>query len=351
MDLFVIAFLIIIIIGIKPMKHNEQYIGFNSTTAIKGIFAIIILFSHSRQYAPSSVTYWGGHSYTILYNSILDFFGQLMVVMFLTYSGYGIMESYKRKGKSYLNGFCKKRVLKTLIHFDIAVLLFLILSLILGHEYSLKQYILSFIGWEDIGNSNWFIFDIIVLYLLSYFGLYFTAKFNLNTKAFLLIISFLSLGFLVFMYKAKPGFLWWCDTILAFPIGMIWSEFKNRINQFFRKQTTYIMTLFAVICLFGMFYILGHNFKVIFSFVNAPIFAILVILITMRFKIGNSVLYWLGINAFAIYILQRIPMIIASEFGLHYSPELFMLVIIPSTLVIAWAFTGFTKRIDNKLFS
>lgn len=60
MDIFVIAFLILILIGIKPVRNNEDYIGRDTTTAIKGIFAIIILFNHSRQYLSSSITNWGG---------------------------------------------------------------------------------------------------------------------------------------------------------------------------------------------------------------------------------------------------------------------------------------------------
>lgn len=34
----------------QPMRHNPDYIGRDTTTAIKGIFAIIILFSHGKGY-------------------------------------------------------------------------------------------------------------------------------------------------------------------------------------------------------------------------------------------------------------------------------------------------------------
>lgn len=55
MDIFVILFIIICLWGVRPIKNNADYIGRESTTAIKGIFAIIILFSHSRQYLPEYV--------------------------------------------------------------------------------------------------------------------------------------------------------------------------------------------------------------------------------------------------------------------------------------------------------
>ena len=41
---------------------------------------------------------------------------QLMVTMFLFYSGYGVMESIKRKGDDYIKSFPKKRILTTLIN-------------------------------------------------------------------------------------------------------------------------------------------------------------------------------------------------------------------------------------------
>lgn len=351
MDIFVIAFLILILIGVRPVRNNEDYIGRGTTTAIKGIFAIIILFNHSRQYLSSSITNWGGQSYTNLYNVIINIFGQLMVVMFLVYSGYGIMESFKRKKNDYLKGFVRKRVLKTLIHFDIAVFCFIVLALALGHEYSPKNYVLSLIGWESIGNSNWFVFDIIILYLISYIGLSFVVRNNLNEKHFLWIIFGMSAAFMIFMFKAKSGMAWWYDTILSFPVGMLWSAYRSQIEQKLKEQCTYILSLAVITVIFLTTYYLGHNYKEIFLYICSPVFAIFVILVTMRFRLGNNILNWLGINAFAIYILQRIPMIIASEYGLHLNPVLFFAIVLPSTLIIASIFTSAMARLDKKLFA
>lgn len=351
MDIFVIAFLILILIGARPVRNNEDYIGRDTTTAIKGIFAIIILFNHSHQYLSSPITDWGEQSSINLYNTIINIFGQLMVVMFLVYSGYGIMESFKRKKNYYLNGFIRKRVLKTLIHFDIAVLCFIVLALALGHEYSPKDYALSLIGWESIGNSNWFVFDIIILYLISYFSLSFVVKHNLNEKHLLWIIFGMSAAFMIFMFKAKYGMAWWYDTIFSFPVGMLWSAYKPQLEQKLKKQQTYFMSLTLTTAFLMMTYYLGHNYKEIFLYICSPAFAIFVILVTMRFKLGNKVLNWLGINAFAIYILQRIPMIIASEYGVHLNPVLFFAIVMPSTLIIASLFTSAMARLDKTLFA
>lgn len=169
MDILLVIFCILMFWGLKPVKCNENFLSRDTTTAIKGIFAIVILFSHTRQYLGPTIMESGMNlnQYNTIYNISLSLIGQLMVVMFLVYSGYGLVESYKNKKGTYVKGFLKKRVLKTLVHFDIAVILFLIVALILGHEYSAKEFLLSFIGWESIGNSNWFVFDIIILYLIA----------------------------------------------------------------------------------------------------------------------------------------------------------------------------------------
>ncbi len=61
MDIFAIAFLLLIFIGIKPAKVNNNYIGREMTTPIKGIFAVVILFKHCREYiSTTAVNGWGG---------------------------------------------------------------------------------------------------------------------------------------------------------------------------------------------------------------------------------------------------------------------------------------------------
>lgn len=50
MDIIITLFFIAVLWGVRPMGYNPDYIGRESTTAIKGIFAIIIIFNHANQY-------------------------------------------------------------------------------------------------------------------------------------------------------------------------------------------------------------------------------------------------------------------------------------------------------------
>lgn len=135
-----------------------------STNAIKGIFAVIILFSHMKGYI-SLADKPADSSYAI----VLGHIGQLMVAPYLFYSGYGILESIKRRAY-YFETYPRKRLLKTLVHFDLAVLCYLMLMTTIGTYYPTVNYVTCWIGWESIGNSNWFIFDILALYCIVYFA-------------------------------------------------------------------------------------------------------------------------------------------------------------------------------------
>ena len=145
-------------------KDSVSFYSFDreQTTSIKGIFAVIIFLSHVRGYITTSDV-WYNYGYNFTLNQI----GQLMVVMFLFYSGYGIVASAKNNS-AYFQRFPIKRIAKTWFHLAVCVILFLIMQLALSNYYSLGDVLLAFIGWTSIGNSNWFMLVILILYIATY---------------------------------------------------------------------------------------------------------------------------------------------------------------------------------------
>ena len=80
---------------------------------------------------------------------------------------------------------------------------------------------------------------------------------------------------------------------------------------------------------------LTHNVKGI-------VFALVLVLLTMKVKTGNKVVYWFGENLFPIYIYQRIPMILlvalaGKEWVCSY-PILYVVVCLAITCVIAYGY-------------
>ena len=308
---------ILIMWGIRFPGYHANYMGQTYTTAIKGIFTVLIFYSHIRGYITLSPAWWNTS-----YNTILDHLGQLIVVLFFFYSGYGIWESRKRK-PGYGSSFFKRRFLKVLLHFDIAVLLFVIVQLFIPIIYPAKAYLLCWIGWESVGNSNWFIFDILALYLIAQIALLVQDSYGHGG----IVITLLATAglWLALRIAGKPS--WWMDTILAFPLGMIFSHYKTRVDRLLEKRG-------LPYCLFALLLLLFISLHLQWG--NdlyggaACLFCCLVTVTSSFVCINNPGLAWLGKNAFTIYIIQRLPMIVLTATGLN-SNRICVLCMLPAT--------------------
>jgi len=324
------------------------------TTSIKGIFAVIIVLSHLLQYVSLR---WVGD---VLAKSVIINIGQLMVTVFFFYSGYGIVEACKRN-PDYIKGFFRNRFLKTLAHFDLAIILFALVNLLMGKPNNLSSLLWALTGWKAIGNSNWFIFCTLALYLLT-------------IPAFLLlrrhrpwavgVMWLLTLGLILALRGAGKD-SWWYNTLLCYPLGMLWSEIRIYAEDAFRKNIRYWWaSAAAIIAVFGFCHILysrrsngiaypgflrdmdPQGFYLFF----ACMFCLFVVITQMRLRTHNPVLHWLGVHSFSIYILQRIPMRVLDHLGLAENDDLFVLLSFAATLMIAPAFTYATNRLDRILF-
>jgi len=343
----IVLFLLLAIcalIGMKISRFHEDYCAKDQTDGIKGIFAVIIVFSHMNAYLSL-------HSAAdLLYDRLLTLIGQLMVTMFLFYSGFGIAESWKRKPQ-YSRGFLGKRVLKVLVHFDLAVLLFAILNVLLGISYSAKDYLLCWIGWSAIGNSNWFVFDTLLLYLCSFLAMRICEKAKQGPFCLCVLVSVLSAGLWLFLYKFKGAQQsWWFNTVFCFPAGLWYSLAKERIDALAKKPLLWWLGLLGIGSCFALLYIKCRWNLVMYSFCTA-VFCVLLVWLTMKVKLCNKTLCWLGVNSFSIYILQRIPMILLKHWGIHENPYLFAGLVIATVLPLSAGFTWLLGKIDRRLFT
>lgn len=324
----------------KPDGFNENYLSRNDTTAVKGIFVFLVFMSHFIQYYDMNTVF--DNPYKIVRN----FLGQLVVVMFLFYSGYGIFESIKKKGTDYVKGLPVNRCLKVLLHLDLAVLLFLVLDLIIGKKVTLTKFLLSLVGWANIGNSNWFIFTIVILYLLVFIS------FMLFKSKPVLAIAFTTLLTGLYMFiMSKFVYAYWYNTALCFPLGMWYSLYKEKIGKFFMKNNiVYILGVAFFAVLLAVSYNTKRNFAMYELYTIS--FTLLVVLITMKISFGNKVLLWLGNHVFSVYILQRIPMtvfqrvdVISSNYYVYFT------LCFVVTVILAELFDRFTAVVDKKLFA
>lgn len=338
MNLYLIFIIVLTLFGIKPhlQSFNNDYLNKTNTSCIKGIFILIVFYSHL-------VTYIGvQQSKDFLMFAVRDFLGQLMVTMFLFYSGYGIYESIKKK-KNYVSTIPKKRILKTLINFDIAIIIFLIVNLIINKEYSIQKILLSFIGWESIGNDNWYIFSIILLYFITYISF---KIFDKNDKSALKMTWLLTIIFILFLNLHKE--IYWYNTLLCYPLGLTYSYYKEKIEKvLFNNKKYYII---FIISLFAFLIIKkSENINFWYYEISSLLFVFVILQITMKLNINNKVLNWFGDKLFWIFILHRIPMNILKEIGYINHAYRFALISFIITLILTFIMSKITSILENKL--
>ena len=310
--------------------HND-YLSKDKTNAIKGISILMVFIGHSLQYITNNGYEFAGVGDT-LFLLIKRLSGQLVVVMFLFYSGFGIGESFKKKGKEYVDHMPTHRILSTIINFDIAVLFFVLLAPILDEPLSIKEIMLSLVGWESIGNSNWYIFCIVACYILSFLVFKFINKNHITIS---IIISIVAFSFLLSFLKPS----YWYNTLWAYPLGILFSFHRKELDCFLKKH--WLKSLLIISGLFLISFSIRYGFKGIPYNILSVCFALLVVILSMKVSIGNKALYWIGANLFPFYIYQRLPMIFISkkypELLIHY-PLVFMSLCLLISLLITYAY-------------
>ena len=325
-----ILYLVIIILLVLwriRFSSEKDYLSKDRCNSIKGIFILMIFLTHSLQYISAGGFVFMGID--IITHRLLNFLGQLVVVMFLFYSGYGVAIQIKSKGETYVRQMPKRRILKTLLNFDIAEFLFVVLALLLSHPLSVRQVFLSLIAWDSVGNSNWYIFIILLCYLITYI----VHRLGFGYACWgILLLSFLAMLLLSYFKQTH-----WYDTILSYPAGYIFASYRQRIESFLKRYYIYILVVFSSVFVLTHGY--GPYLRGLRSNIMAIAFALIIVMITMKVEVGNRCLQWFGSNLFPLYIYQRIPMITISDImGSSYVaqyPLFFLVACILTTSLIA----------------
>ena len=337
-----IVFLLLIIIifsnasYVKDDSLHSNYLNKENTTTINGIFVLLVFMSHATQYMTLSGPY---HSFYIF---ISGFLNQAIVVTFMFYSGYGLMEGIKRKGNDYTDTFPKK-IIKLWLQFDAAILLFLLTNWSLGTFPTFKEILLALSSWGGIGNSNWYI----TAMLLLYFFMYLSFKVSKNNWVSLIILLTLTMLCVFFFMKiGRPKYTY--NTMICFSFGVGYSLVHNKIEKLLSNSLIFISSILIPLIL--MIYTrptIYQNIK--FYSIWMICFMILILLFTMKINIKNSFLHFLGTQVFTVYILQRIPMMILAYLGYNNRHFTFFTVSFLVTLILAILFDKYILPQIDKL--
>lgn len=338
---FYILLFVVVLISLKVDVGSEEF--FNpvdryTTTSIKGFFIGVVFIRHIVGYMHSGDDPIGSYWAYWLFGVTDKCFGQLMVVMFLFYSGYGVMSAIYAKGRSYVSTMPTKRILNTLVNFDVAVCVFCLLASVLGRGLSFGNTFLAFTGWTSVGNSNWYIFAILICYILTWIGGAFFGRHILRFVVLSLCLAMLVLSF------TRPSC--WYNTIMSYAAGCMYAAYRDKVEYLIKQY--YWTALISVTLLFSVLFCIawtGFDFYGIFYNVYSIIFALLVVILSFKIKVGNPILHWMGNRLFPIYIYQRVPMIFFSMvFGRQFAHDNWIVYVFLCsfvTVLIAWLYPYF----------
>lgn len=341
MNFLLILALIAMIYGIQWLggqKWNDEYTEIANTHAVSGMFVLLVFMSHVSSYFDLG-------SGDQIYRYVRMAFSQLIVAPFFFYSGYGVYRSVREKGTAYVKNMPYRRIFRVWLHFAIAICCYWILLKIRGYTINPVKIPLVFLGWYSIGNSNWFIFDILVFYLISWMSF---SVFRNNQKAAVWCNLILCILFGLLLYLFFPERRIFYHLILVYPFGMLFGYYQkgmeNRIKQ---RKYSYFIALGTMVVVFLLLELFRR--KLIVYEIHGIVFVTIMVLLTMKVKVGNPVLRFLGDHIFEIYIYQRIPMIALKKTALFEHHFLYGLCCFALVLIIAFLVKKAEDWLDRKL--
>lgn len=140
-----LAFILLIIVAFCGAQFaptgrlHTDYCSKATTTAVNGIFVVMVFFRHLNTYLQVSAA----DPLQKQWVTVNGFLGQLIVVSFLFYSGYGIFCSIEKKGTPYVRRMFPHHFLRLFVHFDVCVLLFALVNVLLHRPMSGKDLLLA----------------------------------------------------------------------------------------------------------------------------------------------------------------------------------------------------------------
>lgn len=313
--------------------NKEDYLSYKNTKCLKGIFAVLILLHHLYQYSKIN-TIW---CVKFFLNSI----GELAVAMFFFFSGYGLMTSYVKKGKDYVDGMVKNKIEPFYLTYIIMSNIYILLYSFIGREISAELILKTLTFGQTIIEFGWYLQTILIFYLMFYI----IFKFCKSTiiKSIFLATGWISYCMICVILRLPTT---WYVSSLAFLLGIWWSYNNEKIYKLLTDKkiifinSTIALILFFILFVFGIKPILPTNLRVISKTISNVIFVILAMHICYFYGnsriIYNNITEKLGNISYEIYVSQGIFLILFRS-GKIYIDNTYVYIIVTFISTILFA--------------
>lgn len=255
--------------------------------------------------------------------------GAPIVSVFLFISGYGLYQSYRRRGAGYLDGFFKKRIGRVVLPALLALAAYYLVNWNPDRNYllELEQAVTQGI---PLLPYSWFVVDIVLFYLLFYLAFRFLPE---RWRLGALAIGTCLLMALVIL--AGYDRCWWIGS-LAFPTGAFFARYEPRVYAFCEKdKRNYWGLLLLLFLVFGALYLTRNPYVWCLCYVVIPVIAALVVARLPLGKMNGPVVTFIGTISYEIYLCQGISMDFFESKVPVGSPALYALLVYVSCIALA----------------
>jgi len=228
--------------------------------------------------------------------------GFVFTGFFFFLSGYGLMVSADTKA-DYSTGFIKKRILPIgCLYIAVTILYFAYYS-ITNHCFDISVLYSGLPSGNPLLPYSWYIIVILAYYLWFYLTLL-TMK---NHWMWVVSSTIYIILLMAFCMKFSWG-NWYYDTSLLLVFGNIWALIKKKTDGFVGKFSYVIFALSIVLCFFSMVAYFMYYFSAfgiaLFATLTTLFFTIALLMINVKFAIGNKITRMLGKISLEIYLIQ-----------------------------------------------
>ena len=338
MTIYLLIFAFILFLGVKIApkgNFNEDFLSLKVSKGIQGFWAVCIIAHHFVQ----PFVYSGQGAGAL---SIFALIGFLFVGVFFFFSGYGLFKSYKNK-PNYLNGFLRKRIPVVLVPLYVVNTILTVIVLVTGGTMyndmnplvmgmdNIFFRITTFLGITLMNSNAWYMITIAIFYIIFYLAF----KYGKNEDKAFKIMGIFSIAYLIVGIAAGHGIFWlqgewWYNTSFLLFIGMYVAKNEERIISCIKKRYatffaissvgTIVLTGVAIVVVMMLSYyrpgLAGRACSIVCLLCETlatTFFVSIILILTMKVRLNNKILDFLGIIALEVYLIHRFFLVVLNS--------------------------------------
>ena len=341
---WIVAVLAVVFGGVRGLRDEDGYAR-ERTVAVNGFFALFILLSHGRMFMNALGYSWFDEFGSRWAMYFLMAIGQLCVVPFLFFSGYGIVKQIKKKGKDYVDGLPRRRVWPFYVNSLPVAIMWVACGCFMPTTVYPQDALCQLVFWRGIDfGPCWYNFCIIVLYM-SAFVAFKIAK-GAGAEC---IVWLLSMAYVLGMSWIRPDEPWWFSTALAFPMGVSFSLHRERWSALMDKFF-WLMLGLSVALVVGYKLLPRHD---LLHNVYGMCFMVMLLTLMQKARLDNPVLNWVGARVFPIYMYHLLfyrlwSFCFDGKISVWWQAHLVLAASFACTGLVAWAYPRFSYKVQTK---